>query len=220
LGGNALLAGLSAQTRFELNRRLRPVRYDRGQAIGDGDRLLETVDFPTSGVIAMVVGEEDGRSLDTALIGREGVVGAPAWAAGEASFGRAIVRRPGAGLRIDAAALRALCSIHDDLRSALDGYAARLLRDLHEAVGCAAMHDVERRLAGRLLRYADPADGDTLHLSQEELAAALGVQRTTINAVVQRLRDRGALRSGRGRIRLDREALATYACRCGRRVEG
>ena len=62
--------------------------------------------------------------------------------------------------------------------------------------------------------------GDRIELTQEALAALLGVQRTTVNAVVGALQEEGLLSARRGRvIVVDRAGLKRQACECYSIVE-
>ena len=72
----------------------------------------------------------------------------------------------------------------------------------------------------------DPAEifritaGDRIELTQEALAALLGVQRTTINAVAGALQEEGLITIRRGRvIVLDRARLKRQSCECYEAVE-
>jgi Mn-dependent DtxR family transcriptional regulator len=62
--------------------------------------------------------------------------------------------------------------------------------------------------------------GDILPLTQEYLAAMLGVQRTTVAPVAVELQKRGLIRYSRGRIAiLDPAGLEAAACDCRRTVK-
>jgi DNA-binding transcriptional regulator YhcF (GntR family) len=57
-------------------------------------------------------------------------------------------------------------------------------------------------------------------LTQQALAGLLGVQRTTVNAVVQMLEGEGLIATGRGVIRVvDRTGLKRRSCECYQRLE-
>ena len=63
-----------------------------------------------------------------------------------------------------------------------------------QTIACIAHHQAERRLAWWLLECHDrAASGDRLPLTQEFLAAMLGLQRTTVTAVARQLRDEGLI---------------------------
>ena len=55
-----------------------------------------------------------------------------------------------------------------------------------QSVACNAFHSIPERAARWLLHAQDRA-GDRIELTQEAFAGLLGVQRTTVNAVVQEL---------------------------------
>lgn len=82
-------------------------------------------------------------------------------------------------------------------------------------VACAALHSAPSRLARFILVYADRAATNDLHFTQEDLAALLGLQRTTVNAAALELKAARAIRYSRGVIRIvGRPALEQAACEC------
>jgi len=83
-----------------------------------------------------------------------------------------------------------------------------------QSVACNAFHSIAERAARWLLTAQDRA-GDRLELTQEALAGLLGVQRTTINAVIASLEAEGLIASSRGSVRvLSRSGLKARACPC------
>ncbi len=74
-----------------------------------------------------------------------------------------------------------------------------LLAQVMQSVACNAFHSIPERAARWLLHAQDRA-GDRIVLTQEAFAGLLGVQRTTVNAVVRELLRR---RSDRERPRRD-----------------
>ena len=89
-----------------------------------------------------------------------------------------------------------------------------LLAQVMQSVACNAFHSIPERAARWLLHAQDRA-GDRIELTQEALAGLLGVQRTTVNAVVRSLQDEGLIATGRGVVRVtDRAGLKRRACEC------
>lgn len=81
---------------------------------------------------------------------------------------------------------------------------------------CNASHLVVERLAKWLVRLHCGANGAPLHLTQADLGAMLGVQRTSINAAAGRLQEKGLVRFGRGKVQiLDLAGLRAASCGCG-----
>ena len=94
-----------------------------------------------------------------------------------------------------------------------------LLAQVMQSVACNAFHSIEQRAARWLLHAQDRA-GDRIELTQEAFAGLLGVQRTTVNAVIRTLQDQGAVATGRGVVRVtDRAGLKRHACECYQRLE-
>ena len=89
-----------------------------------------------------------------------------------------------------------------------------LLAEVMQSAACNAFHSIQQRAARWLLTAQDRA-GDRIELTQEALASLLGVQRTTVNAVVGALQDLGLISARRGRvIVVDRAGLKRHACEC------
>ena len=87
---------------------------------------------------------------------------------------------------------------------------------LQHVAACNALHPVEARLARWLLHIHDRIEGNAaIPLTQEALSQLLGVQRTTVTLVFQKLRASGAVRSDRrGLVEIDRPRLEEATCDC------
>jgi CRP-like cAMP-binding protein len=98
-------------------------------------------------------------------------------------------------------------------------YSDYLLSMVMQSVACNAFHPIEQRSA-RWLLHAQDRTGDRIALTQQALANLLGVQRTTVNAVVQSLENQSLITTGRGVIRVaDRPGLKRASCECYQRLE-
>ena len=88
-----------------------------------------------------------------------------------------------------------------------------------QSAACNAFHSIPERAARWLLHAQDRA-GDRIELTQEAFAGLLGVQRTSVNAVVRTLQDDRLIKSSRGTIRVtDRAGLKRRSCECYQRLE-
>ena len=84
-----------------------------------------------------------------------------------------------------------------------------------QTAACNALHEIYPRVARWLLTADDLSGGSALYFTQEELAALLGVRRTSINDAMGALKAAKALRYSRGVIQsLDRSILESAACEC------
>ncbi|MEO8639808.1 MAG: hypothetical protein ABI458_07830, partial [Chloroflexota bacterium] len=97
---NHLLRGLTDDEFDRIRAELEPVRLERSTELESANEQIEFVYFPTSGVASIVALEEGGESVDTAMIGREGMTGLPVFLGTGQSPVRTIVQVPLTGVRM------------------------------------------------------------------------------------------------------------------------
>jgi CRP-like cAMP-binding protein len=194
---------------------LRKVSSERDVVLLRSGDQVEQIYFPLSGTIAFIMDMPNGQTVATALVGNEGAVGILSALGPTRSPITAVVRVAGTSLQISPARFQAALSRSGAIRDAVQIYTRVLLAQLQHVAACNALHSVEARLARWLLHIHDRVDGDFLPLTQEALAELLGVRRTTVTHVVQKLRKSHAIRSNqRGLIEIDRPRLEAAACEC------
>lgn len=216
--GNRLIQGLNPDDRDALLAIATPVEFAPGHVFSEPDDAIEHLHFIDSGFCSSVAVLEDGRTVETVMIGREGVLGVVASVVPHHAHTRSVAQVAGTARRVDAAKFRALSAQRPGVRDAVAEYMARLQGELEQSAACNALHHAGQRFAKWLLRCHDRVEGDTLNLTQEYLASMLGSQRTTVNEAAQGLQKAGAIAYSRGRITvLDRAALERVACECYRR---
>ena len=212
---NHLLDRLSADDRKTILAASTPFEFELGHVFSEAGDAIAHVHFVLSGIVSAVAGMEDGRTVETFMIGREGVTTPAAIHVPVRTYSRLVGQSPGETRRIDVGRLRVLCDERPDLRLVVALYAAGLQGELEQSGACNALHRADQRFSKWLLRCHDRLDGDTLHLTQEYLASLLGSQRTTVNEAAQGLQKAGAISYSRGRVTiLDRAALERAACEC------
>jgi Mn-dependent DtxR family transcriptional regulator len=95
------------------------------------------------------------------------------------------------------------------------------MSQLAQAAVCAHFHLLESRLARRLLTTQDRIGSNSFSVTQEVLAAKLGVRRVGVTKAASALQRRGLIRYSRGDITLlDRRGLMAAACPCYRADRG
>jgi hypothetical protein len=95
---------------------------------------------------------------------------------------------------------------------------ATMARDL-QSVACNALDTVEARCCRFIVTIHYRINRDTLALTHEFLAERLGVQRTTVSAVMSKLQTRGLIRQAKGGITVtDPVGFEAEACECYGRV--
>lgn len=212
---NRLLASLPADDYGFIANNLVQVDLERGRLLYDPGDPIETIYFPTDGVISLMTLMDSGAAIESATIGREGALGLMAAVAPRQSLSRAIVQTPAAGVKISAAALHEAWQRSPALKTLVDRHSEALFGHAIQSVACNALHSVEARFCRWLLTCHDRISSDTIALTQEFLADMLGVQRTTVTAVARGLQEKGAIRYRRGVVDIiDRQALEQMACEC------
>jgi CRP-like cAMP-binding protein len=179
-----------------------------------GDRL-ERVYFPDNGVISLVVELADGEMIETAMIGRDSMLGAVTAFNGELSLNKAIVQIAGSGSLISVPRLREVAEHNCELRTALVRHEQALFAQAQRVGACNGSHTVESRLARWLLRARDLVGSDKLSITQEYLAQMLGARRTTVSLIANTLQKAGLIRYSRGHINIVlADRLKDVACEC------
>jgi CRP-like cAMP-binding protein len=214
-GGNHLLAALHPADLSLLEPYFYHIALEQGALLHEQGEEVEQIYFPHSGMISLVTVMQNGQAIDTAAIGRSGAVCFMTGLGLPRAFARAVVRVPGAASRIANSHFQKAISQSDLLRELIIGYNEVLLVQLQQTAACNALHEVEARLCRWVLQIRDRIDSDTIPLTQEFLAQMLGVRRTSVTEIAQKLQDAGLIRYRRGQIEiLDRKRLEEMACEC------
>src|SRR5215831_9381859 len=200
---------------------LRTIALERGVMLHDVGEEIEHVYFPHTGMVSLVAVMQSGATVETAAIGREGVIGASAGLGARSTLARAIVQLPGTAGWLSASHFHAAAIQSQAIRDLIARYNNLLIRQIQQSVACNALHSLEARLCRWLLQTHDCVDGDDVPLTQEFLGQMLGVRRTTVTIAARLLQARGMISYRRGHIRIiDRAAIEKLACECYAAVRG
>jgi CRP-like cAMP-binding protein len=212
---NLLLAALPAGEFAAVKAHLKPLDLAFGRVVAKAGSKVERVYFPHSGAISLVVELSIGEMIETAMVGRDGVVNAAAALDGKVSFNKGVVQVAGAASVIDVEQIRRLADRLKSFRALLIRHDQVLFAQSQQSAACNASHSVEHRMCRWLLRMRDLAGSDDLTLTQEFLAQMLGVRRASVSVVANTLQKAGLIRYRRGHLRLlDVKGLRQSACEC------
>lgn len=217
--GNRLLATFSREARALIEPFGSLIDLGPGQMVLERGEQVRSSVFPVGPtMISMVVELSGGRSVEVASIGREGAVGGIVSCGHAPAFSRADVLVGGPAFRVPMEALEDAKKRSSFIGNLFCRYSDYLLSTVMESVACNAFHSIPERAARWLLHVQDRA-GDRIELTQEAFAELLGVQRTTVNAVIKELAAEGLIATSRGTVRvLDRAGLKRRACECYQRL--
>jgi hypothetical protein len=186
---------------------------------GDG---VEIVHFPCGPSLAsFLVPNEDGRDVETILVGREGAVGGIVSEGYLPAYTRITVKFGGPFVRLQVGRLDAAKAKSATLRNVFARYADCMLAQMFQSTACNAIHSIEQRTAKWIISAMERADGDNVvPLTHEQLATLLGVGRSYTSRVIQTFKAEGVLETRRGSILVrNPEALRARACLCNESVK-
>ena len=215
---NALLQALDESDFERLRPHLQDVKLELGDLLYAPFDPVTFVCWVETGLLSIGASTAEGQSVETSRIGREGASGLVEACGKGVSYMTVLVQMEGRGWRVPASACRDLAEQSASFRQMVWSYAEIMLAEARQSVVCQALHAVEGRCARWLLESRDRSGvGDRLPLTQEYLAAMLGVQRTTVNPIAGALQRRGLIQYSRGRIDIvDSAGLEAVACDCRR----
>jgi CRP-like cAMP-binding protein len=216
---NRLIASLSRSDFNRLSPALSTVSLGQGTLLYDVGDEVEHAYFPQTGMVSLLSVMDDGKAIETATVGREGVVGAMAGLDFHTALDRAVVQLPLTALKIRAAAFRKAVQASTPLRDLVIASNQALLAQAQATAACNALHAVEQRLCRWILHARDRNNGDVVRLTQEFLSEMLGVRRSSVGDVARKLQDARLIRYSRGTITIvDRKALEAASCECYRAI--
>src|SRR5215475_5989958 len=193
---------------------LRTVDLAQGTVLYEAGERIQEVYFPDEATISYLSGTADGATLEVCVIGNEGVVGIPSLLADSTAF-RAVVQLPGRAYAMRRDVLRKEFKRCEALHKILLHYTNALLIQIAQTAVCNKFHSVEERFCRWLLMANDRSVTDQVPLTQEALSRVLGSRRASVSVTASAFQKRGAIRSGRGVIRiLDRKHLESASCEC------
>jgi CRP-like cAMP-binding protein len=218
--GNRLLSTFGAEARGLIEPFGELVQVVPGDVVLQRGEDVRASLFPVGPtMISMGVELAGGRSIEVASIGREGAVGGIVSCGHAPAFSRAEVLVGGPAFRVPMDALEDAKRRSSYIANIFCRFSDYLLAQVMQSAACTTFHSIPERAARWLLHAQDRA-GDRIELTQEAFAGLLGVQRTTVNAVIRLLQDEGLVATGRGVVRVsDRAGLKRRACECYRTLE-
>src|SRR6266516_1704000 len=186
-----------------------------------GDNV-EIVHFPCGpSLVSYMVTSEDGRDVETILVGREGAVGGIVSQGYLPAYTRIMVKFGGPFVRLNVGKLEAAKTKSASLRNIFARYADCMLAQIFQSTACNAIHSIEQRAAKWIISAMERTDGDgTVPLTHQQLASLLGVGRSYTSRVIQTFKAQGVLETRRGSILVrNATALRTRSCRCNEAVK-
>jgi CRP-like cAMP-binding protein len=212
---NRLLAELELEEYHRLSPHLELVAMACGDVVYQAGGKMEYVYFPTTVTIAIEYLLEDGGTSEITSIGNEGLLGVSLFMGGLSANGRAVVQLAGHAYRLSAARLMDEFYHKGPLLRLLLRYTQVRLTQISQLAICNSHHTTEQRLCRWLLQTLDRSASTEVAITQEAIAAILGVRREAITEAAGRLQSQGVIKWRRGKaIVVSRAGLDAHVCEC------
>lgn len=211
---NGVLSNLSVQAFSLMRPFLQTVHLDERTVLLEPQRRIDHVTFIETGMVSLRTLAK-GCMLETAMVGRRGVVGASLALGVDSSIHQSIVLVSGTALRIRADDLLRLMAECPQIREQLLRYVQALMIHSSQTALCGVHHDLEPRLASWLCIACDSLQDDVLPMTHEHLSIVLGLHRPGLTRSLIRLEEQELIRKTRGHIQIrKRQSLQEKACSC------
>jgi CRP-like cAMP-binding protein len=209
---NAMLGALPDKSYYALEPYLRIRERSAGVSLWMRGEPPASVYFPLCGVIQVTLAVGP-RQIEVAQIGHEAAAGGLGGGAAAATCGATMTEATIAS--IEAATFRHLANWDRALGAATERACSWIALQAQCRAGCNAVHRTEARLSSWLLDAASRSADGRVIARQEDIAASLGLLRTTVTQAAQLLAADRLISYHRGRIDLrNRDGLKARACGC------
>ena len=215
---NQLLGSLPLDVFERLSPSLHFTSLGKGQTLLKRGDSIPAIYFLNGGLCSMTTTMEDGGTVEIARVSCRGFVGHEALSDGGLALCDASVAvAPESAYMLSLDAFRAEIARRGPFEDAVGAYMNRFSRVVMQSAACVALHSADQRTARWLLDTSDQLSTSKLAVTQEAIAAALGVRRPTVTLVLNAFAKESLIEIGRGQIRItDRAGLDRSSCECSR----
>jgi CRP-like cAMP-binding protein len=212
---NSILRSIPEYEYDLLREHLEPLDLPAQYILHEAGAKIDFAYFLNEGMASLVVLTSDGRSVEVAIVGKEGIVGTPLGVGLNRGPHRAIMQILGNGLRIRSTVLMDVLGAAPELRLIWNRYVLVQGLQVAQIAACNRLHEIEQRLARWLLMCQDRVDSETLLVTHEFLAQMLGTGRPSVSLAAGILQRGGLIENIRGTVTiLNRPGLENAACEC------
>jgi CRP-like cAMP-binding protein len=218
---NVILSAIPREEFHRLLRQMQTVEVEAKQVIYQAGQPVDHVYFPTTALMSMLMPTAEGETVELAMVGREGIVGVSALLNGarsreQGALAKVVTLIPGSAVQIKSDVLESAMEKSLHVSRCLRSYVGLLFTELSLSVSCNRLHSLEQRCARWLLTAMDKGVGmQEVLVTQEMLAAILGVVRQSVVQVLSDLEIKQVIKCGWGNIKIENsQRLSATACEC------
>ncbi|WP_434782227.1 Crp/Fnr family transcriptional regulator [Ferrovum myxofaciens] len=212
---NHLLAALPEEDYAYFSPFLEGVQMPLGEVLYESGMQMRHVYFPVDSIVSLLYVMEDGSSAEIAVVGNEGIVGVSLFMGGETTPSRAVVQSAGNAYRLKGQFLKNEFFRAGPMQHLLLRYTQALLTQMAQTAVCNRHHTLDQQFCRWLLLSLDRLPSNELIMTQELIAAMLGVRREGVTEAAGNVQKAGLIKYSRGHITiLDRVDLEKRVCEC------
>lgn len=212
---NNILNDMSENVRQILLSSVKPVYFSCGESVYRPDEAINFMYFPETAVFSEFKMLPDGRMVEIAMTGREGLIGVSSLLNNQMSENFTQILQSGNALQIDSELLIEKLNEYAEIKELIFNYFNVFVNQISQRFICNGFHLIENRLCSWLLMLHDRAGDEKLKLTHEQIALSLGTHRPSITQITKKLRSKKIIDYSRGAISiLNRAKLEAAACSC------
>lgn len=215
LMNNRLLSAQTEEVLKEMIPFMETVSFTGGDYIYQPGDAVDFVYFPETVIVSEFQILEDGRTVEIAMTGNDGVLGILPLLNSGAAINWTQASVGGTASKIKSTVLEKKISRFPELRAAMFKHITDYVRQISQRSVCNSYHTIEQRFCTWLLMIQDRKKSNKIALTQEQIARSLGVHRPSLTHIAQNLRAKKIIDYVRGKIYiLNRTELENSACAC------
>ena len=194
---------------------VQPFDMPLGLVLSESGDKMNYVYFPTTAIVSLLYGLENGSSAEIAVVGNEGCVGVAIFMGGQSTLSSSVVQSAGKSYRIKADVIleefgKAGPMMHLFLR-----YTQALITQMSQTAVCNRHHTLDQQFCRWLLLSLDRLTCNDLVMTQELISNMLGVRREGVTEAALKVQKAGLISYSRGHIKiLDRKGQEHRTCEC------
>ena len=212
---NRILSALPHEEFERLRPKLRDINFHLGEIVYRPEQQMDYAYFVNRGVISWLAAVENGNTVETGVIGPEGIAGVPVILGANSTPNQGLAQSDVQASRIASKDLVTEFRQNGKLSQLLLRFVQSMFTQVAQTAACNRLHTLDQRLARWLLMTHDRIGESKLPLTQEFLSRMLGVRRAGVSVAANSLRQQGLIDYHRGDIVVvDRPGVEGLSCEC------
>jgi CRP-like cAMP-binding protein len=217
---NQLLAALPPEELERIAPHLVDLDLPVGHVLFNPGDIIRDVYFPTTAIISMMNVMSDGKKVEVAAVGHEGMIGIRMFFDDDEAFAHAICQAPGHVLKMDAHAFWMIVREQAAMRHVVHHYVHAFLFEVFQSAACNMVHTARQRFARWILTKQDRARTDSFPLPPELIADMLTITQSSARALLDQLVQERLIDYQNGVVQIiNRLGLEAIVCECYERVQ-